>query len=129
MALTPAAKGKWRAAQSLPLEGHLPDVIEGLEQNRSVLITAPPGTGKTVLVPLAIAANRRKLRVSVVMVVIPQRATVIGQAAYISDLIEDYRHSRFIDTVFSANDADVSSGATGRFMLFCTPEALSLIHI
>jgi len=37
----------------LPIDGHLPEIVETLRRSRSLVIVAPPGAGKTTRVPVA----------------------------------------------------------------------------
>lgn len=37
----------------LPIDGHLPEIIDALKTSRSLVIVAPPGAGKTTRVPVA----------------------------------------------------------------------------
>lgn len=37
----------------LPIDGHLPEIIDALKKSRSLVIVAPPGAGKTTRVPVA----------------------------------------------------------------------------
>ena len=121
--LTTEAQSQWKTAQYLPLRGSLQTIINALEEQRTALITAPPGTGKTVLTPLAIAANWDKLHLLVIILVIPQRVTVVNMAAYIEALIEDEYSTKIIDTAYGAFDGNRSTGVTDKRLLFCTPEA------
>ncbi|MGH3951564.1 MAG: hypothetical protein ACRDSE_21010, partial [Pseudonocardiaceae bacterium] len=41
----------------LPIVGVLSDVLAALNERASAVLVAPPGTGKTTVVPLALAAG------------------------------------------------------------------------
>ncbi|MEO6877856.1 MAG: ATP-dependent helicase HrpB, partial [Gemmatimonadaceae bacterium] len=45
-----------RSSSALPIESVLPAVGKALESHRAVVLQAPPGAGKTTLVPLALLA-------------------------------------------------------------------------
>ena len=42
---------------TLPISSIVPDVISALKNNQCIVITAPPGTGKSTLLPLEIMKN------------------------------------------------------------------------
>lgn len=42
---------------SLPVESVIPDILAAIESGRDVVLEAPPGAGKTTLVPLALAES------------------------------------------------------------------------
>lgn len=46
---------RYEALDTLPVRGALPAVDDALEGNGAAVLVAPPGTGKTTLVPLALA--------------------------------------------------------------------------
>ncbi|MFD8223585.1 ATP-dependent helicase HrpB [Streptomyces massasporeus] len=46
---------RYDALESLPVRGALPDLDDALEGHGTAVLVAPPGTGKTTLVPLALA--------------------------------------------------------------------------
>ncbi|MFF3888350.1 ATP-dependent RNA helicase [Streptomyces sp. NPDC001914] len=46
---------RYEALDALPVRGALPAVDDALEGNGAAVLVAPPGTGKTTLVPLALA--------------------------------------------------------------------------
>ncbi|MEW2609582.1 ATP-dependent helicase HrpB [Streptomyces sp. NPDC047880] len=46
---------RYDALESLPVRGALPALTEALEGHGTAVLVAPPGTGKTTLVPLALA--------------------------------------------------------------------------
>lgn len=46
---------RYEALDALPVRGALPSVDEALEGHGAAVLVAPPGTGKTTLVPLALA--------------------------------------------------------------------------
>ena len=43
---------------SLPIEAHLAELKQILQDNRSAVLTAPPGAGKTTRVPLALYCEK-----------------------------------------------------------------------
>ena len=46
---------RYDALDSLPVRGALPALRDALEGHGTAVLVAPPGTGKTTLVPLALA--------------------------------------------------------------------------
>ncbi|MFF3149055.1 hypothetical protein ACFVRU_46950, partial [Streptomyces sp. NPDC057927] len=46
---------RYDALDALPVRGALPALDDALEDGGSAVLVAPPGTGKTTLVPLALA--------------------------------------------------------------------------
>ncbi|MER5579277.1 hypothetical protein [Streptomyces massasporeus] len=46
---------RYDALESLPVRGALPALDDALEGHGTAVLVAPPGTGKTTLVPLALA--------------------------------------------------------------------------
>ena len=42
---------------TLPISAIVPDVVAALKQRQCIVITAPPGTGKSTLLPLEIMKN------------------------------------------------------------------------
>ncbi|MFI7452249.1 ATP-dependent helicase HrpB [Nonomuraea sp. NPDC049714] len=62
-------------ADALPIRHVLPELLEALDRAGSAVLTAPPGTGKTTVVPLALAATGLR-----VLVAEPRRLAVRAAA-------------------------------------------------
>ncbi|MGW0193449.1 DEAD/DEAH box helicase [Nonomuraea sp. NPDC003201] len=75
---------------SLPIRHVLPDLLAALEQHGSAVLTAPPGTGKTTVVPLALAEAGMR-----VLVAEPRRLAVRAAARRmgVSYTIRGERHT------------------------------------
>ena len=69
----------------LPIEPVLPSVREALDGQRSLVLQAPPGAGKTTLVPLALRDARWLAGQSIVMLE-PRRVAARAAAARIAEL-------------------------------------------
>ncbi len=52
---------------SLPIDDVIDEIVEAFEENRSVIIQAPPGAGKTTRVPIALLQSRRAPDARIVM--------------------------------------------------------------
>ncbi|WP_030953820.1 hypothetical protein, partial [Streptomyces sp. NRRL S-481] len=46
---------RYDALDALPVRGALPGLTDALDTHGTAVLVAPPGTGKTTLVPLALA--------------------------------------------------------------------------
>ena len=66
----------------LPVRAVLPDVLAALEQHGTAVLVAPPGTGKTTLVPLALASDAGK-----VVVAEPRRLAARAAAARMAAIL------------------------------------------
>jgi len=66
----------------LPVRAVLPDVISALEHHGTAVLVAPPGTGKTTLVPLALASGDGR-----VVVAEPRRLAARAAAARMASLL------------------------------------------
>lgn len=81
------AVGIWarafEAARALPVSGRCTDVVDAVSAHGTALLVAPPGTGKTTLVPLALAAARDGGRVVVAQ---PRRIAARAAAARMAAL-------------------------------------------
>ncbi|MFD5740244.1 ATP-dependent helicase HrpB [Streptomyces massasporeus] len=64
---------RYDALESLPVRGALPALDDALEGHGTVVLVAPPGTGKTTLVPLALAGLLGEGPVGRVIVAEPRR--------------------------------------------------------
>ncbi|AEA27727.1 ATP-dependent helicase HrpB [Pseudonocardia dioxanivorans CB1190] len=67
----------------LPVRGHLDDVVATLAAHGTAVLVAPPGTGKTTLVPLALAAAEPGR----VLVAEPRRLAARAAAARMASLL------------------------------------------
>lgn len=65
--------------QPLPIDPHLPRIADMLSRHRALVVTAPPGSGKTTRLPPALAAHGR------VIVLQPRRVAARSLARYIAD--------------------------------------------
>ncbi|MGW0485448.1 ATP-dependent helicase C-terminal domain-containing protein [Nonomuraea sp. NPDC003214] len=74
----------------LPIHDVLPDLLAALDRDGSAVLTAPPGTGKTTVVPLALAATGLR-----VLVAEPRRLAVRAAARRmgVSYTIRGERHT------------------------------------
>ncbi len=63
---------------ALPVREHVPELLEALDAAGAAVLVAPPGTGKTTLVPLALAG---RLPAGRVLVAEPRRVAVRAAAA------------------------------------------------
>ncbi|MEV4216710.1 ATP-dependent helicase C-terminal domain-containing protein [Nonomuraea sp. NPDC049725] len=74
----------------LPIHDVLPDLLAALDRSGSAVLTAPPGTGKTTVVPLALAATGLR-----VLVAEPRRLAVRAAARRmgVSYTIRGERHT------------------------------------
>lgn len=71
---------------SLPVESVLPEILSAIEAGRDVVLEAPPGAGKTTLVPLALAESPM-LRHGRVLVLEPRRIAAKSAAIRMSSLL------------------------------------------
>lgn len=73
---------------SLPISAIVPEVIEKLRDNQCIVITAPPGTGKSTLLPIevyrkyALAAQNKKI-----LMLEPRRLAARSIASRMSDMM------------------------------------------
>ena len=67
----------------LPVRGHLDSIVAELDAHGAAVLVAPPGTGKTTLVPLALAASRTGR----VLVAEPRRLAARAAAARMAALL------------------------------------------
>ncbi|MFF0377704.1 ATP-dependent helicase HrpB [Actinoplanes missouriensis] len=70
------------ALPDLPVRSVLPEVVSTLTREKAAVLVAPPGTGKTTLVPLALADSRLK-----VIVAEPRRVAARAAARRMAALI------------------------------------------
>lgn len=63
----------------LPIDAHLSHIVDMLSRHRALVVTAPPGSGKTTRLPPALAAHGR------VIVLQPRRVAARSLARYIAD--------------------------------------------
>ncbi|MBU8909737.1 MAG: ATP-dependent helicase HrpB [Desulfobacterales bacterium] len=74
--------------QTLPIQKHVPDIINALETSRCAVIQAPPGAGKTTRVPLALLdepwlANKK------IILLEPRRLAAMSCAAHMAGLLKE----------------------------------------
>ncbi|MBW3619119.1 MAG: ATP-dependent helicase HrpB [Actinobacteria bacterium] len=75
-------------AIGLPVEEVLPDVVAALDAGRPVVLQAPPGAGKTTLVPLALR-DRPWVGDGRILVLEPRRLAARAAARRMSQLVND----------------------------------------
>lgn len=73
---------------ALPIEDVIPDIKTSLAQNRHLVIHAPPGAGKTTLVPLALMDEDWLSGEKIVMLE-PRRIAVRASANRMAELIRE----------------------------------------
>ena len=72
----------------LPVRHVLPELSEALARHRTALLQAPPGAGKTTLVPIALM-NESWLEGKKIVMLEPRRLAARGAAWRIADLLND----------------------------------------
>ena len=72
----------------LPVTHVLPDLCAALQKERTALLQAPPGAGKTTLVPIALL-NQEWLKEKKVLMLEPRRLAARGAAWRIAELLND----------------------------------------
>lgn len=65
---------------NLPVDIHLNEIIESFNFYDNLIITAPPGSGKTTRIPASLCSKFKKI-----IVVVPKRIAAISAAARIAD--------------------------------------------
>lgn len=96
----------------LPVRQGLGAIVEALDQRGTVVVQAPPGTGKTTLVPLAVAGRVR----GTVVVTQPRRIAARAAARRLAGLLGE----RVGDTVGYAVRGDRQVGAATRIEVVTT---------
>lgn len=66
---------------SLPIDASLTKVLAAFEKTNNVILTAPPGSGKTLRVPPLLAKNSQKK----IIVLVPKRIAAISAASRIAE--------------------------------------------
>jgi ATP-dependent helicase HrpB len=70
----------------LPIDIHLEKIVKHTEQNENIILTSPPGTGKTSRVPAALLQNLiNKKSDKKIIVLVPRRIAAISSAARICE--------------------------------------------
>ena len=74
---------------SLPIKACLDDIRQALQQHARLVIQAPPGAGKTTLVPLALLQEQRldEQFLGRILVIQPRRLAVVGAAYRMASLL------------------------------------------
>ncbi|MEQ1723037.1 MAG: DEAD/DEAH box helicase, partial [Pseudobdellovibrio sp.] len=71
---------------TLPIDIHLEKIVKLTEQNENIILTSPPGTGKTSRVPAALLQNLINLKSDKkIIVLVPRRIAAISSAARICE--------------------------------------------
>ena len=65
---------------NLPIDEYLEEIISSFDNNNNIILTAPPGSGKTTRVPAALYGEFKKI-----IVLVPKRIAAISAAARIAD--------------------------------------------
>eukprot|EP00980_Cylindrotheca_fusiformis_P024712 scaffold12324_cov144-Cylindrotheca_fusiformis.AAC.7 len=81
-----AVLSKWQenpSIQDLPIMDTLYDILESLRQKPNLLLEAPPGAGKTTIVPLALLSSNDNI-----LVVEPRRVAVRSAAIRMASLLD-----------------------------------------
>ncbi|MCP3981586.1 MAG: ATP-dependent helicase HrpB [bacterium] len=65
--------------ETLPIDGHVPQIVDAVRRQRSLVVVAPPGAGKTTRVPPALAED------GAVIVLQPRRIAARALARRIAD--------------------------------------------
>ena len=79
---------------SFPVEAIIPQIRASLARNRSVVLRAPPGSGKTTCVPPALL-DAPFLRGRKILMLEPRRLAARSCAAYIARRLGGERHVLF----------------------------------
>ena len=74
---------------TLPISSIVPDVISALHNNQCIVITAPPGTGKSTLLPLEIMKNYLQDDREKILMLEPRRLAARSIATRMSDMMEE----------------------------------------
>lgn len=65
---------------SLPIDPYLESIANGINQNQNLILTAPPGSGKTTRVPAHLTKAFKKI-----IVLVPKRIAAVSAAARIAE--------------------------------------------
>jgi ATP-dependent helicase HrpB len=76
------------ALPRLPISEALPALLEALQQHRAVIVQAPPGAGKSTLVPLALAQSPR-LATRKILMLEPRRVAARAVASRMASLLAE----------------------------------------
>lgn len=71
-----------------PVERILPDILDSLERNRSVVLRSPPGSGKTTCVP-PFLLNANFLKGKKILMLEPRRLAARSSASYIAEKLNE----------------------------------------
>jgi ATP-dependent helicase HrpB len=74
---------------TLPISSIVPDVVSALKNNQCIVITAPPGTGKSTLLPLEIMKNYLQNDREKILMLEPRRLAARSIATRMSDMMEE----------------------------------------
>jgi len=74
--------------KSLPIQKHIPTIIQTLKASRCAVVQAPPGAGKTTRVPLALL-NEPWLKNKKILLLEPRRLAAKSCAAHMADLLKE----------------------------------------
>jgi len=67
-------------SDSLPIDSHLEEIVSSFKNHSNLVLTAPPGSGKTTRVPVALLSQFNKI-----IILVPKRIAAISAAARIAD--------------------------------------------
>ena len=73
---------------TLPISAIVPDVVAALKQRQCIVITAPPGTGKSTLLPLEIMKNYLQDDREKILMLEPRRLAARSIATRMADMME-----------------------------------------
>lgn len=65
---------------NLPIDSYLKEIVQSFDNNKNVILTAPPGSGKTTRAPAALLSKFKKI-----IVLVPKRIAAISAAARIAE--------------------------------------------
>ncbi len=71
--------------QPLPIDAHLDEIIQKLKTHQNLVITAPPGTGKTTRVPPALIKSGLIARDKKILILTPRRLAAKMAATRVAD--------------------------------------------
>ncbi|MCG8316682.1 MAG: ATP-dependent helicase HrpB [Pseudomonadales bacterium] len=74
--------------QALPIESVIPNILDTITHHHTAIIQAPPGAGKTTLVPLALLSAKRYPKK--ILLIQPRRLAVYGAAQRMAKLLNEH---------------------------------------